>query len=398
MPCNIATDQEQTKSTHKVEIVPVELEKHPNADTLSVVKVFGYTCVAKTSDWANVKKAAWVPPDNLVDVTRKEFSFLVDKANAEGKYRVKAVRLRQVLSYGLLVPAPDDAVLGDDWAERLGVTHYEPEIQGEQKGGWFSGGEVAASPGVHAVKYDVDSFQRYHGLFEAGEPVVLTEKLDGANSRYVWSDGKMNAGSRTEWKRPLADYSHITVEALLENAKKHGKEMSPEDAKDAVDRQHAKPKKKNLWWEVLERTPALERFCRDNPDTVVYGEVFGNVNCIKYGLAEGNRFAAFDLMKDGRWLNFHEAYGLADKANLDWAPVLNGVDRSASGGFERIRSFPYDFTMVVEMAEGISLVPNCKQGTIREGIVVRPLKERYDQHVGRVCFKVVSGKFLEKHR
>ena len=39
------------KSTHRVEVVPVLLTPHPNADSLSVVQVFGYSVCVKTADW-----------------------------------------------------------------------------------------------------------------------------------------------------------------------------------------------------------------------------------------------------------------------------------------------------------------------------------------------------------
>ena len=42
-------------SEHRVEVVPVVLEQHPNADKLSIVKVRGWQCVVATSDWAGVQ-------------------------------------------------------------------------------------------------------------------------------------------------------------------------------------------------------------------------------------------------------------------------------------------------------------------------------------------------------
>jgi RNA ligase (TIGR02306 family) len=376
------------KSTHKVEIVPVTLQKHPNADALSIVPVFGYSYVARTADWQGVTKGAYLPPDSVVDVTRPEFSFLAEQAKGDGKVRIKAKKLRGVVSFGLMVPVPDDTPLGEDWAERLGVEHYEPPLPGEQKKGVFMGGEVASPPDVFTVKYDVDAFRRYHRLFQPGEPVIVTEKLDGANSRYVYMDGKMHCGSRTEWKKQFPDYSHLTVESLVE------KGMTPEKAKEALDRVHAKPQRKNLWWEVLERTPALEKFCRDNPGVVVYGEVYGNVNCIKYGLPDVNRFAAFDILKDGRWLQAEMARTLA--ADIPWVPTLTPF--FVTGGTLQTPGIPYDFDRICEMAEGQSLVFDSKPGVLREGIVVKPLYERWDEHVGRVCFKVVSAAFLERYR
>ncbi len=84
---------ERKKSTHKVEVVPVVLEKHPNADNLSIIRVHGFTVVGNTEAWKNVTKAAYIPSDSLVKVARPEFSFLASQAK-DGLYRVKAKKLR----------------------------------------------------------------------------------------------------------------------------------------------------------------------------------------------------------------------------------------------------------------------------------------------------------------
>lgn len=365
-------------SGHRVEVVPVELRKHPNADSLSVVPIYGYTYVARTADWTGVTRGAWIPPDNTVDVRRPEFAFLAETAK-DGRARIKARKLRGIVSYGLMVPVPDDTPLGEDWREKLGVEHYnppEPGSAGSPRDKFFVGGEVAPAPVVYSPKYDVDSLLRYHHLFEEGEPTIVSEKIDGANARYVFHDGKMHCGSRTEWKKEYPSYEHVTVEGLV------AKGVDPERAETIVANLKAKPRKKNLWWELLEKTPALEAFCRTHPDMVVYGEIFGNTNAIKYGLPEGNRFAAFDILHDSCWLDFQEALDLAVPAGLPWVPILAHI--------------PYNLEAIKALAEGPTTVPEAKPGTIREGVVVRPLKERQDPHLGRVCLKCVSVAYLEK--
>ena len=119
--------QQRTLSTHKCEVVPVVLEKHPNADTLSVVQVFGYPVVVRTADWEGKTKGVYLPPDSVVDVTRPEFAFLA--SGTKTQHRVKAIKLRGVYSFGLLMPVADDAEIGDDWAELYGVEHYEPAMK-----------------------------------------------------------------------------------------------------------------------------------------------------------------------------------------------------------------------------------------------------------------------------
>jgi hypothetical protein len=53
----------------------------------------------------------------------------------------------------------------------------------------------------------------------------------------------------------------------------------------------------------------------------------------------------------------------------------------------------YFFDTCMALAEGPSLIPGAKH--YREGIVVKPLEERYDKMVGRVQLKIVSAMCLE---
>jgi len=52
-------------STHVVEVVKIKKENHPNADSLSIVKVRGWQCVVRTDDWEDGQLAAYIPPDSL---------------------------------------------------------------------------------------------------------------------------------------------------------------------------------------------------------------------------------------------------------------------------------------------------------------------------------------------
>ena len=318
------------KSTHLVEVVPIWLEPHPNADSLSIVRVFdGYTCCVRTVDWEGKSKGAYIPPDSVVDSSRPEFAFL------SGHERIKVKKLRGIVSMGLLMPVSDDVELGTDLAEALGVTHYDPPLPAS------SGGEAAQAPVGYRPNYDVDTLRRYAHVFEAGELIWVTEKIHGASARYCWVGDEMHAGSRTEWKRES---------------------------------------KNNLWWQVIERYPELTEFCRANPEITVYGEVYGNVQDLKYGAKAGEVcFSAFDLLRGSEWINPAEARQIG--ASLPWVPLLSeGVS--------------FDLETILTLAEGESLMTGANH--IREGIVVKPVIERTHPEVGRVCLKVVSNAYLER--
>jgi len=122
------------KSTHRVDVVRLNPEKHPNADSLVIQCVYGYQVCLRSSDWEGIELGAYIQPDSVVDTDRPEFSWLKGpnfRTAIEGDtryHRVCAMRLRGVVSYGLMVPAPAGAVEGDDVSGILGVTRYQPTI------------------------------------------------------------------------------------------------------------------------------------------------------------------------------------------------------------------------------------------------------------------------------
>lgn len=180
------------KATHEAICVKIKLLPHKDSDFLSIVKIDDfYNCVVRTTDWTGIDKAVYVLPDSLVDVTRPEFNFLAADAKfdensnpvANGTYaRIKAKKLRGVQSYGVLIPYPD-AVIGEDYYDKLGIKRYEPPIKGVpgESRGYSFGGEVSAPPklGFDASKYDVDSHTHIKKCFVEGEPVWVSLKYHG---------------------------------------------------------------------------------------------------------------------------------------------------------------------------------------------------------------------------
>lgn len=367
-------------NSSKAEVVPVSLIKHPNADSLSIVEVFGgYTCCVKTQDWLGIDKAVYIPPDSVVDASRSEFSFLVTQAKADGKAKIKAKRLRGVVSFGLLIPAPPKASIGDDLTDFLGITHYNPDSEfAKSDKGFNYGGDAASPPNLPYLpgKYDIENVRRYPRLIESGESVVINEKLDGEHSSYVYWDGNYHCKSRTMWKKEFPDYSHITVEHLVSCG------QTEEKAKEVIDNLNQKGKPQSKWWRVLRQTEPLMKFLRDNPGVIVFGENFGHVQKLRYGHGPNEiSFAAFDVMKDGRWLDYREARDMC--SDVPWAPEL-AID------------MPYDFEGVCKLAEGRSMWPGASN--IREGCVVKPMVGRHTHEIGRLILKCISGEYLEKFR
>jgi RNA ligase (TIGR02306 family) len=332
-------------SDHKCEIVPVVLEKHPNADTLSVVRVFdGYTVIVRTADWEGISQGVYLPPDTVVPDT-EQFKFL------EGHLRIKAKKLRGIESYGMLVPVPwnasgDDIIeyhIGDDLAEVMVMQHYEPELSSFLKSAMGNAGDP---PPIQGSIYDMENWRKYKNEFVSGEEVVISEKIHGTNSRYTYQNGRMYCGSHRTWKKQEVDDS-----------------------------------KKNLYWDILKSHPWVEAFCRLNPGFILYGEIFGAVQKgFNYGSTQDNpyQFRAFDVFAEGRFLDYDNALGGAKSDFL--VPVLYRG--------------PYSHDIVAKYMNGRDSISNTH---IREGIVVKPTVERYSPRLhGRVILKCVSMDYLSQ--
>lgn len=311
--------------------------KHPNAETLDITKVFDYTVVAKQGNFKEGDLVVYVPIDSVVP-DNEEWHWLAP-VNSDGterfplgqlpeKYRlIEAKKIRGIFSQGCLAFLPQgEWSVGDDVAEVMGITKYDPPVP------MTTGGECEAPPRgwVIPTYTDIEGMRRYPDVLQEGEDVIITEKLHGANARYVHDGERLWVGSHTQIKRRDPDV---------------------------------------LWWQVA-IAEELETKLAQAPNLVFFGEVYGQVQDLKYGVKSGARFAVFDVydVKAQRYLDFNDAFDVAKSIGLKWVPIL------AQGAW---------FSNLASLCEGKSTLAD----NVREGIVVRPIKERWNDQVGRVILK-----------
>jgi RNA ligase (TIGR02306 family) len=250
--------------------------------------------------------------------------------------RIRAKKLRGVWSMGMLMPAPDGLVAGDNAIDAMGIVRYEPPLR-EGKGQSFGICNPHRPPPGIDYEYGVENGRR-NQPFADGEPVAVTEKIHGCNARYSFRDGEMYAGSHRRWLKPDAS---------------------------------------NMWWRVLAQYPEIRAFCEANPGFTVYGEIYGTQD-LRYGLENGKiGFVAFDVMKpDGRWMEYEQF-----RAATEIMPVV-----------PELAIVPYSADLIMSMVDGRSSLAD----HIQEGIVIKPLTERWDERVGRVIVKLVSNQYMER--
>ena len=338
-------------STHEVKVIRItEINPHPNADTLELVPIWGYTCAVRKGAYKVGDLAAYVEPDYEVPLDRPEFAFLTKPGKTRAKHRIAVMRLRGVYSEGLLVKVPEGAIEGDNVIEALGITRYEPPEEIMIKGAFAEKG-----PEFFVPHYDLENYKKYHHLMKPREKVIYTAKIHGTNARYVWTQDRMWCGSRTQWKmKPgtTMNYGGDDLEA-----------------------------RNNAWWLALEQNPWIETWCKANPGVVLYGEVYGPgvQSGFSYGKDKGQfGFAVFDILENKEWTP-NLTFSSKKYEGLQFVPVLY--------------KGKHDPMLLAELSEKDETFN--KAGHVREGIVIKLQTERFDPEIKRIALKYVGKRYLE---
>ncbi|MEU4267421.1 RNA ligase (ATP) [Streptomyces sp. NPDC026092] len=348
-------------STLRVTAETLAVHAHPNADALELAQVGLYRAVVAKGAYRSGDVAVYIPEQAVLPAELVDELGLTGRLAGKASDRVKAVRLRGEVSQGIVcrpkaladVDLVAAAAEGTDFAELLGITKWVPPIPPTMSG------DVEVAPDL-LPWVDIENLQRYPGIFEPGEPVVLTEKLHGSAclATYFAEDGRVQVSSKGFGSKGLAlqeDPRNLYWRAVLG----HG---VPEVAARLAERLGARR-------------------------VGLFGEVYGaGVQDLGYGAnarGEDLGYAVFDVSAeiDGqvRWL---------DPAEVLEAGELPLVPRLYTG--------PYDPATVLELASGRETVSG-RELHLREGVVIRPVTERYSPVLGgRAIAKAVSPAYLTR--
>jgi RNA ligase (TIGR02306 family) len=184
--------------------------------------------------------------------------------------------------------------------------------------------------------------------------VVATEKIHGSNCRagFVWHTDEeqptMMAGSRTLRRREPEDPNTIVANTY----------WFP----------HSLIGVKNLLTDLQSQ---------GHKQAVLYGEVYGQgIQAYTYGAKRMN-FRAFDLMLDGKYVDYPIFKVLCDRHQVEQVPLVY------EGAFS--------LEVIREFSDGDSLIGGTHG---REGVVVKPMLERDDPKFGRVILKYIGDRYL----
>lgn len=349
-------------SDHSVEVVKIKLEPHPNAERLSIVRVHSFQVIVRTEDWKDGDLAAYIPPDSVVP-DREEYRFL------DGHLRIKARRFRGSWSFGLLMPAPRGSRLGDNVAEVMGVTHYEPPLRG--RGMTENAADFAKAPQFPGPVYDVENILRYDRELTPDIDVVVSEKLHGANIRMTFQDGKFHVASRRFWRK---EFDPVKPKGFWQSIRFVVLNIlgQPEMILSNSD-----------YWTSFKANEELMEIVRTHHDLVFYGELYGRTQGgFTYDVEEdeGNKIRIFDVLDP------------VARTYLPWSEVANIVPQHLLVPVDYIG--PFGESIIQELAESPSQLTDAH---VREGVVVKPLEDMWSDRIGgRIILKYVNPVYLEK--
>jgi len=407
-----------------IEICKVDkIEPHPQADRMAIATIKGWkTCVRKNEDGTTQFNEGdlciFVPPDAILPkdlsdklgVTNylKQLGKKADGTRPDGG-RVAVSRLRGQPSYGFITNLDvlnsfytghgEQPVwkLGDDVADLMGITKWEPPIS------CTDGDAERPHPAFHRY-FDLENYRNFPDLIPEGEPVVFTEKLHGKNCRlgYIRDNGPTGTMEMT-WMAGSHDVRRKeSVTRKRKNYDKETKELKVEEYQD-----------KSQFWQCLDK-PGIRDLMHglstgygdadelmktistgevdvSNKNVVVFGEIFGSgVQDMTYGMEAGAwDFRVFDITVNGKYVPAAIKYDWCKRYGVQTVPVLYDG--------------PFSSAKVEEYVTGETTVCSSEKAGVfkgREGIVITAKEEKSvtteKKVFDRLALKAINFDYLER--
>lgn len=369
--------EDLTSHTHHALItVVLKITPIPNADFIELATVDGYDCVVKKGHYKVGDLVTFIPPDTvLLPGNERTATFTTD-----GPLLVKARRYRKAWSQGVILDAVEGYTEGAIVSQYFSMKHYNPQSATAHRDKVSaSRGNQAKQPSGTIPVYDLENFRyaQYRKDIE-GHNVRVTEKLHGQNLRATWDNGDLKLGTRRTWQhsqKELVEMNRFwqwsviwamvkrTVKALL---------------KFQLPKLHRPAIQAGYLYEACEKNDnRLRQLCERYPNLLFFGELYGDVQDLKYGHKSGEYsyvlFDAFDKVTG----NYVNPTLLADFPQ-ELLPYVFYVG-------------PYDYDKIMATVDGPTMhMKGDGKPHVREGVSVQSLEDP------SVTLKVVSPDYLAR--
>ncbi len=376
-------------STHRVEVVKIDsIEVHPNAERLELAKIAGWQVVVGKNNFKSGSLALYVPVDSILPNSLEMRLFPPGSKITLKKGRVRSIKIRGQMSQGMIVPISDvnDELIaqgklefladggnaqffeGDDFAEELGITKYEPPAASVPS---VMRAKAASKNQINPnfKKYtDIENIKWYTDIFAEGENVYISEKLHGTSARYGYAP------------RHFEGFMAPVRAAVVGFLAKWGIMKSHQFVFGSRNCQLHTGSNKSWYKEDVYSKILVQEDIKKKlkPGECVYGEIVGH-NIQKnyaYGCKEGEHmFYVYDVMVDGKWLDFPAFERFCSERKFTPVPKLYVG--------------PWSHEVHMKHRDGDSTIGGQK---VREGVVIKPVVDA-DSICGRKVLKSISDAY-----
>lgn len=353
-----------------VEVCSVDsIEKHPNADRLSIAQVKGWNIIVGLDQYSVGDLVVFIPPDCILPDNLIE-KYKLDYLKKNG--RTGTVKLRGMLSQGLILDLPSGKwKVGDDVASVLGIVKWmppEPKYNPETP--------KTSRKRINPLfdKYtDIENIKHYPDVFQTGDEVVITEKLHGCNSRYSTLPLAVNERASLIEKLSFLFKKYILRQSFEFCYGSHNVQITSHSHRNSFYGE-------DVWGKIAEKYD-LKNVIPKN--MIVYGEIIGDgIQDLTYGLKNGERdLYVFDI----------KVFSEKESRYLDWEDVVDFCNKSGLKHVPQLYIGAYYDGLLDKHTTGLSIIYGSQ---IREGCVINSFTEENNHYIGRKILKSISSDYL----
>lgn len=356
-------------STFRIDLTKIEeIHDHPNADRLSIVKVFDWSVVTQKGRYKLGDKVIYIPVDSILTQELEDRVFPVGSKIKLTRHRVKSIKIRQHISQGMILD-PEEY---DYSYVQANVSKYEPPTSSIPRHMHLM--KKKTKPDLKAfVKYsDIENYKYYNRLFQDGEQVYVSEKLHGTSARYGWFRTEAN----TVWQKILNFFGLLpqwtfawgsrNVQIQVKLFKRHQGFFS-ESQGVAFDDVYSKMITQYDLKNIIPKGWAI------------YGEIVGDGIQKNYTYGCGpneHKLYVYDIRIDDQYLSYDMFAEAIDFLGLDAVP--------------QIYVGPFDAPVVETFKTGDSTIGGQK---IREGVVLKSVIEGETTSLSRKVLKMINDEY-----
>jgi RNA ligase (TIGR02306 family) len=361
------------------------IEPHPNADAIEFAVIDGYRSIIKKGQFQASDLVAYIPESALLpewllkELKLWEVEKEIGKLNGKRGNRVKAIKLRGELSQGICYEVTQDSSStgaiktelhdgcfalvkeGDNVAELLGITKYEPEIPVTMAGEVFNAGTDVT------LHFDLENIKSHPSAFKEDENVVITEKIHGTCTVLgLLPYAKAHPEAFGKYKNILIFSKGLGAKGLVFKNNEANK-----------DNLYIRSTKALI--ETIDRIQDSDPIGPIAPEFIL-GETFGpGIQDLTYGKKTEFRTFAYATGYRGaqRFHHWKDVEKIAKVYGIQTVPVLY--------------KGPYSEEVVEQHTNGKTTL---EANHIREGVVIVPEFERNATGLGRLALKSVSEAYL----